>query len=372
MAFKRPVLKRISDNQRSFESPEIKKKTKSSLLSATIASPEVRDKAINHFDDNFSQFFHSQHFRTQFTQQNSINKSKQNENTRDEKEIEFGHYNFTQTGLSQILISSQFEKSILCKPHFQSAKDLVTTTTTKPEENLNQQFFTQCLKTPNANNDDEEPEIIENEDDLVESSQMFLHGVSALQLDITAMIDETLCANKINEIVELDSSEDKFNVYNNNTICSQYLELKRLDEKYQRHEPSDMNQGIVRMNTVEILERVHVFAKFAVDDEADGEEADISDQLNECIDSDSSALCALLDDIDDDDKTSNEIEKQQTNPNEAHSSRYQLENQENNVINPYKPVSSAKFCKLGPFFGLPEKVKRLIKEYKRIDDLYGM
>ncbi|XP_063708458.1 helicase POLQ-like [Culicoides brevitarsis] len=35
-----------------------------------------------------------------------------------------------------------------------------------------------------------------------------------------------------------------------------------------------------------------------------------------------------------------------------------------------KPISSATFSSMGPFFGLPMKVKNLIKEFKGIDDLY--
>lgn len=37
---------------------------------------------------------------------------------------------------------------------------------------------------------------------------------------------------------------------------------------------------------------------------------------------------------------------------------------------PMRPVSSELFCELGQFYGLPIKVKSLIKEYKQIDELY--
>lgn len=36
-----------------------------------------------------------------------------------------------------------------------------------------------------------------------------------------------------------------------------------------------------------------------------------------------------------------------------------------------KPISSSTFSEMGPFFGLPNKVKMLIKEFKGIDELYG-
>lgn len=39
---------------------------------------------------------------------------------------------------------------------------------------------------------------------------------------------------------------------------------------------------------------------------------------------------------------------------------------------PTLPVSTALFSHLGPFFGLPDKVRALIKEYKGIGELYGM
>lgn len=35
------------------------------------------------------------------------------------------------------------------------------------------------------------------------------------------------------------------------------------------------------------------------------------------------------------------------------------------------PVPASNFCNLGPFFGLPNRVKSLIREFKGIDDLYG-
>lgn len=42
-----------------------------------------------------------------------------------------------------------------------------------------------------------------------------------------------------------------------------------------------------------------------------------------------------------------------------------------NVVKPV-PVPASTFCVMGPFFGLPNKVKSLIREYKGINDLYGM
>lgn len=36
-----------------------------------------------------------------------------------------------------------------------------------------------------------------------------------------------------------------------------------------------------------------------------------------------------------------------------------------------RPISSANFSEIGPFFGLPNKVKMLIKEFKGIEELYG-
>uniref|UniRef100_A0A336LTU1 CSON004458 protein n=1 Tax=Culicoides sonorensis TaxID=179676 RepID=A0A336LTU1_CULSO len=51
-------------------------------------------------------------------------------------------------------------------------------------------------------------------------------------------------------------------------------------------------------------------------------------------------------------------------------SKYTVKTQSSHGRNKLAPISSSTFNELGPFFGLPLKVKHLIKEFKGIDELY--
>lgn len=319
MEFTRPLIKRYSEC--SFESPKNRKKSK--LLSTTIASPS----AINYFDDNFSQMFQSQQFQTQFNTHNLNNTLDQAVN-----DVKFGAYNFTQTGFSQIIGSSQFEKSVSSGQRIHSSQT--------SDETSNVQLLSQILQLPA---DNVEPDPIDEQ--IVQSSQMFLNEVTALHLNISAMIDETLNANKTLDIEErFDTS--KFETFKSDVTLSDYVQIKRPSQQANR---TNFNQSDDQ-----------ILAEFV------DEEANISEALNEAIDPDSSALQALLNDIDDE-----VVNSSITESNDQRQSHNFQQNRRTSTINPFKPVSSSNFSCLGPFFDLPEKVRKLIKEYKQIDDLYG-
>lgn len=290
--------------------------------------------------------FQSQQFQTQFMRQSTSNlvDIEAGPSERIVTNAKFGAYNFTQTGFSQLLGSSQFEQSLSSAQRIQP-----TQAENIHEETVHSQFLSQLLQPPELNAENEEPEN-EHDENIVQSSQMFLNEVSALHLDISTMIDETLGANKIVEIEEpLDTS--KFDAYTSNVTFSEYVQLKR---------PS-ANTNQTHFNNTDD----QILAEFV-----DANEADVSEELNEAIDPDSSALRALLDDMDDE-VVNTSVDQVPADDSSRRKSNSFQQNQMNAVVNPFKPVSSSHFGSMGPFFGLPEKVRKLIREYKQIDDLYG-
>lgn len=381
MDFKRPA-----DKCGSFNSPANRKKLKPSLTPSKNSSPEIRStNPINGlFEDNFSQFFQSQ-----FTQQ--IMKGLENKKNASTNQLEtsicgparLGNYNFTQSvPLSQTHSASQFEESI--SPGQEYPHDQ-TNLKTKPDVNCNQQLLSQCLN----GSEFMEPELDQPEEEtpdqqqIVQSSQMFLNEVTALHLNITSMIDETLLANRLNTSDELDPHPDvaKFDVYTSIKTQSEYMQLKRPE--------TSANKSIVKEPTITATNTEALEDQYLADIDYNALLND-SEKLNECIDPESSALASLLDD--DGDDLFNEVFTGEVRSSERSATK-NLENQENeqsrsNVLdvpgasNDYqvkqerfainKPVTAAKFPKLGPFFDLPMKVKTLIKEFKQIDDLYGI
>lgn len=381
MEFKRPA-----DKCGLFNSPANRKKLKPSLTPSKISSPELRT-TNGLFDDNFSQFFQSQ-----FTQQimkGLENKTNTNTNQFDRSiggQAKLGNYNFTQcVKLSQTLNDSQLENSI--SPGQEHPNDQ-TNLKTATDVNCNQQLLSQCLNPSEFMESiemDHPEEETADQQQIVQSSQMFLNEVAALHMNITSMIDETLLANRLNTSDDLDPHPDidQFVLYTSVKTQSEYMQLKR-------HETS-VNKSIV-VEEPAITE----YNTEALEDQylANMDHSallDDSEKLNECIDPESSALADLLDD--DGDDIFNEVFTGQLRWSESSASK-KLENQENeqsrsnvpdvpSMPNDYqakqeqiavnnKPVTAAKFPKLGPFFDLPMKVKTLIKEFKQIDDLYGI
>lgn len=368
MDFKRPA-----DKSGSFSSPVNRKKPKPSLTPSKISSPDIRT-TNGLFEDNFSQFFQSQ-----FTQE--IMKGIENKKNASAKQLDssiagqskLGNYNFTQS----ITFTSQFDESI--SPG-QERLNNQTDLKTESDDKCNQQLLSECLNAsefmaPEMDHLDEETA---DQQQIVQSSQMFLKEVSALHLNITSMIDETLLANRLNTTDDIP----QFELYTSIKTQSEYMQLKRPETSVNR---SIAEEPAITEKNTEPLEDQYLAG---IDYNA---MFDDSVKFNECIDPESSALASLLDD--DGDDLFNEIFTGQVRDSLSCASK-KSENQENEqnrsnvsdvpgVSNDYqakqkqvavnnKPVTAAKFPKLGPFFDLPMKVKTLIKEFKQIDDLYGV
>lgn len=354
MDFKRPTNKYDS-----FDSPANRKKFKAST---TISSPEIQQNVNQSlFNDNFSQFFHSQFIRLidgEKLGENTLNTNvKSNRLTNSSIGLaKLGNYNFTQCiGFSQTLSESQFEQTI------QPGQD-------HSNENSNQHLISQCLNAfPSKKietNYDEFDEII----DELQSSQIFLQEVNALHLNITSMIDETLLANKsyISDKSKSNTDVDRFELYTSITTQSEYMQMKRsnyfINTSIQQEKP-------IKENNTESLED-QLLANFDHDKLFEN-----SDKLNECIDPNSSAIASLLNDNNVNNVLNLKINQMDSFDIDQFDQTEIVKTKDPKAIKTNKqhakPVTAANFYTMGQFFGLPIKVKDLIKNYKQIDDLYG-
>lgn len=415
MNFRKPqTLKRYSDGE---GSPCNRKKTK--LLSTTIATPELHKKEDDPFDDNFSQFFRSQFIR-QIDAETSIV-----EKCQSSKRSLSNEYNFTQIdGLTQFLNDSQLETTITSGQRCTANESIVRENDT--DQNENWRFTTQFEDQVEyvVEKESEEKELIvceeavaeenseadkeDNEEPMepglvVQSSQAFLHELTTVQMNISSIVNETINASKFSTQDFLDPGQCSiFNVFKSTVTASQYLQLKRSNESV--HEKSLAVNSTRAKNSARATDRKvepaieqntemiedQLLAEMLLTTQAlnrntemleeeflsvvhESEQLDISERLNECIDPDSSALNIFLDD---DDKENNQNvqtepqigKKPELKETPRHSSIAAVKRME--TVN-HSPVTAANFYSMGPFFGLPLKVKKLIKTYKNIDDLYG-
>lgn len=398
MEFKQPRPPKRSCDSDEFSSPCNRKKTK--RLSYTFATPETCKNKADPFDDNFSQFFRSQ-FIKQIDLETSIIQNGQNLN----KSLTTNGHNFTQCdGLSQLLWDSQFESSITSGQR--CAANESSSSEAKNEENATDgndndwRFVSQTVidrndAEPTNNRDDCEEE--EQEAELtVQSSQLFLKELTTLQLNISSIIEETSNANKFHTQDFIDPANGQFEVYKSSVTESQYMHLKRSNEHIGKE--ATQNEAFVPAPTTNEL---NDFSTEAIEDQLlaemqlvtqslarstemledqylaefnDNEALDVSERLNECIDPDSSALAVLSDDDDDKEavqkltETKPQVKEEQTPKNTGHRSIAAIQQSETTH---HSPVTASNFYSMGPFFGLPLKVKKLIKTFKNIDDLYG-
>lgn len=373
MNFKKPQPpKRRSDGD-AFDSPYNRKKPRS--LSITVATPEVKKPETDPFDDNFSQFFRSQFIPELRTQEETKRNSPTNE------------YNFTQ-GFTQFW--SQLDDSISAGQQCVSANETVNQvddeqTNQNAENNDCPSEF--CFdQNDNITTSDTEKEENDALDELgVQCSQLFMKELTELQMNITSIVNDTIKANRFDTEDLLD---DQYDVFKSTVTQSQYLHRKRANESISvanlsakispknvltSNLPTNLNntemledQWLAQManatqtvaNNTELLENQFL---------AQYDELNVSEPLNDCIDPDSSALAHLL--SDEDDKENNENVANATKNDQD--KECSPANQKKNVVPSVPPVTAANFFSMGPFFGLPSSVKKLIKTVKNIDDLYG-
>lgn len=409
MEFKKPIaLKRHSDG---FNSPDNRKKTRT--LSTTIATPkQCRNSDL--FDDNFSQFFN-----TQFVKQISGLEPSSTENSKTEKKVEINEYEYTQCdGLSQFLYDDQLDDSI--PPGQQNRTEQHETEhrqTNDVEQKIieNESLEFSVLEDvineseskrsePDANENDNiegENGVVKEAELTIQNSQLFLKELTTLQMNISSIVDETINASKFGTQDFLDPSNDQFEVFKSSVTNSQYLHRKRPNasstpntevfatpataaakhtQKSASISSAQTNLNTETMDDQLLAAMVMTTQTLAnnteqLEDEllaayTEDNEADESEQLNECIDPDSSALAFLSDDEDKENiQTASKATTNQRTPlNPRHSLVRTVQQTETAH---HSPVTASNYLSMGPFFGLPMQVKKLIKTFKNIDDLYG-
>lgn len=246
-----------------------------------------------------------------------------------------------------------------------------------------------------------------NSDFIIQSSQAFLKELSVLQLNISSIVDETINASKFGTQDFLNPDQCQFEVFKSNVTESQYLHLKRSSEsvgKISSAKFKDANIGnkpnpLTEPNTEMIEDQLLAEMIFATQSLAkntemledqllagmiENEDSDFAEKLNECIDPDSSAFDDIFCDEynDKENKPNAMIETNKSKTTEDHEHKEQkiaaniLPSKITAIKQPetchhHSPVTAANYRSMGPFFGLPIKVKKLIRNFKNIDDLYG-
>lgn len=270
----------------------------------------------SYFNENVSQFF-----RSQFSPEIPCAQAS--------KRAVVSGLNLTQfdCGFSQTLNESQFNDTISPgQTRFSAFSSQLLNRTVNPNDSK--------ATTVNNGDDDDGGDVAAatefDSGNQPQCSQIFLNEVSALHSNITSMIDETLMANKINA-TDIGDNEEKFSVFRSNVTMSQYVQLQR---------PADENVLPVTATTA------------TYDDQLQDDENEFLAQF--VMDNDWSQMIA----------NGSESNAKLTKSTSNGESNVQ-------VVARHRPVSAANFCVMGPFFGLPLKVKKLINEFKGINDLYG-
>lgn len=279
----------------------------------------------SYFNDNFSQFFH-----TQFSQE--ISKAEVIKPT-----VSDG-LNSTQCVFSQWPNESQFNDSIT-----PGQTRFLPPSSQLPNRTVSN--VTQSLRgtaAVNYNDDDDEGSnhavpTGSSGENRVQCSQIFLREVSALHTTITSMIDETLMANK-SDLSDVSDNEEKFSVFRSNVTMSEYVQLQRA--------PSALD-AVPLTQYIQVENQVPE-ATNGYDDENDLLAAFVMDENWPKMVANGKI------------ETNGQLEKKNSN-GETNAQ----------AVMKQSPVTAANFYVMGPFFGLPLKVQKLIKEFKGIDDLYG-
>lgn len=300
---------------------------KRSQLSA-IVSPQIKKKPKpnefngkdDYFADNFSEYFHSQ-FIQQMNKAENGNCSQRkvlNSTITSDLQVNHGIEEISDDDLDELIPLAQRtvhhneteiididddNDAIVDKSQIDDEKDEFNTAISIDADDAN-----------DLNLDHSSDHGICN------SSQLFLHEISAIQINVNSIIDDAL-------------NDDRFTVFKSNVTSSQYIHLQRnsndISPRNDKEISVEENQNKSGMNDddIEAFNQTNAF-----------------DAL----------LAAGID----------EFNNKSNNNNDA-------THQGNNTINKMQPVTASKFYNLGPFYGLPKKVLYLIQQFKRIDDLYG-
>lgn len=163
---------------------------------------------------------------------------------------------------------------------------------------------------------------------IADCSQLFLNEISCIQINVNSIIDHAL-------------HEEKFSIFKSNVTTSDYMQLHRDSPNEEAMETLGLDE-----------------TKNEPDEDGDAQIVE-NVRKNEF----DSLLEAGMDDFDDIIDTS---------LIEGENGRKLLPSEKQVVVHRRaRPVNAAYFYNLGPFYGLPNKVLNLIKQYKGIDGLYG-
>lgn len=314
----------------------------------------------NYFDDIDSEYFHTQFINkiAEDEKNASGESSKSNHWTRHESQMNEYH------GFTQTLSESQFEDTITPGQRFAMTQIPAVPNGQRLNEYRTQQQHK--LNTSNAIfNDDEEVDEVPHE---LQSSQIFLDDLSKFNTNLDSAVNIS-----INNSISLNCSQlnltnyDGFDVYKNDKTFTEYLQLQRSMNAENKHNVNECDLSQLLNNCYQTQFQQEIENDFNECEKTirhlkeDSEESD--DKLLENIDLDGQMLMKMAEE--------NKLNEKDVIPPPKEFCTDNFKKPIGTAQPPRLPVSTSTFCILGPFFGLPKKVERLIKEYKGIDDLYG-
>lgn len=297
----------------SFAVPNKKRPTKMAIDSPRTTKRSKTKNASKEFDEKYNYFNDdcSQYFSTQFDRQ--INSAESNQNkviNSTIKNQELAEIADNDEDLNESIPLGQ--RTLHQNDHDQNDLDDFGSQVDDDKDKFNT-----AISIDFDENDGLE---ITADADVFNSSQLFLNEVSTIQMNINSIIDDAL-------------KDDRFTLIQNDVTSSQYIQLTRVSEEAEPQKTvavEDKEVENVANADIEAFSKTNAF---------------------------DSLLAAGFEDFEDD---NNELNDQKP-----------IINNQNSITNKAHPVTASKFYNLGPFYGLPNKVLKLIQQLKGIDDLYG-
>lgn len=204
--------------------------------------------------------------------------------------------------------------------------------------------------------------LIDDDDDLFDNSQIFLNDIKFL--------DKTIIKSQL-----INQFQQNYNITENPETCSQYIRMERSMVQINEENVNDYEEEI------HILESTQYRRDFLmVFDECEKSISNLNPNIStEIVDELDGIKSLNWDDevFDSPNRTLHKPSNKNTPPIVQPSTSIKLtkDNNTNELNNRRKkfnlaPVSTASFRDMGPFYGLPLFVKKLIKEYKGIEEMY--
>lgn len=346
-----------------------RRSTEKAVANDTKCFAKDEKSSVDYFDDIGSEYFHTQIINKIAEDEKNATGESSKSNLWTGHEQQMNEYH----GFTQTLSESQFEDTITPGQRFALTQIPVVPNGQRTNEYRIHSFTLQQnkLNTSNAKfNDDEELDEAAYE---LQSSQIFLDDVSKLNTNIDSDVNISINNSISINYSQLNLSKfDGFDVSKNNKTFTEYLQLQRSMNIENEHNVNEcdlsqlLNDCYQTQYQQEVENAFNECEKTIKDLEEDSVEKD--DEMLGNMDLDGQMLEKMAKE---NKLNAKDLAEVSVIPPPKEFSSDNFKKPIGTAQPPRLPVTTSTFCILGPFFGLPKKVQRLIKEYKGIDELYG-